>query len=96
VGFITATDRAASKTLTVCLCVCVCVFVCVFEHASQCVCVCACLDRPSTKMASEDYTDWEGINSTVCVCGFDKLFTSLRKQRRHCLCPHLLFSVLKR
>lgn len=40
VGFITATDRAAFKTLTVCLC----------------ACVCACLDRPSTKMVSEDYT----------------------------------------
>lgn len=44
VGFIMATDRAASKNLTEC--------VRVFVHACQCV----CLDRPSTKMASEDYT----------------------------------------
>lgn len=39
VGFITATDRAASKTQSVCVSVCM-----------------QCLDRPSTKMASKDYT----------------------------------------
>lgn len=60
VGFITATDKAASKTPSVC--VRVCVFGLVSEH------VCACLDRPSTKMASEDYPDWDGINSALCVC----------------------------
>ena len=44
VGFITATDRAASKTQAMSTGVCLCV----------CVCVSAFLDKLSTKMASKD------------------------------------------
>lgn len=44
---------------------CLCVYA--IGHAVEYVC--ARLDKPSTKMASEDYTDWDGINSAVCVGG---------------------------
>lgn len=93
VGFITATDRDASKTLALCECVCILTGPLLKWHlrtvlclgwnkqnvcTRTCVCVCP--------------------RACVCVCvwRFDKLFTSLRKQRQHCLCLHLLLSVFKR
>lgn len=72
------------------------VCVCLCTRASVCV-----LTGPPLKWRLR-ITQWLGRNKQPCVracvsvCRFDKLFTSMRKQRRHCLCLHLLFSVLKR
>lgn len=79
VGFITATDRDASKTLTLCE-----------------------LTGPLLKwhLRTVLCLGWnkQNVRTRMCLCvwRFDKLFTSLRKQRQHCLCLHLLLSVFKR